>query len=158
MAKENGCSPIGGSHVSSQQWWMVSFNSHPIMGQERGLWVWWCSMGRSSGGGCVWLCSCYRRGLEERRGGGEGEWGEWSGTISCKSCHILLIIVEPLPTPPPIRACASYKLSSRPHYYVSSTWVKPPFKTAAWTNINGFDSLMVKNTLFWSRTTKIEIR
>ena len=50
------------------------------------------------------------------------------------------------------------KLTYGPHYHVSSTSTKLSFKTAKWSNINSFDSLIVKNTQFWSLMAKIELR
>jgi len=34
---------------------------------------------------------------------------------------------------------------------------KPPSKTTGWANVNGFDSLMVKDTRFWSCMVKIKL-
>jgi len=34
---------------------------------------------------------------------------------------------------------------------------KPPSKTTGWPNVNGFDSLMVKDTRFWSCMVKIKL-
>jgi hypothetical protein len=48
--------------------------------------------------------------------------------------------------------------TSTNHHHVASTSPKPSSKTVQWPNINGFDSLMAKNTRFWSWMTKIELR
>ena len=36
--------------------------------------------------------------------------------------------------------------------------LKPPTKTARWSNLNGFDSWMVKDTRFWSSMAKTKLR
>ena len=36
--------------------------------------------------------------------------------------------------------------------------LKPPTKTARWSNLNGFDSWMAKNTRFWSSMAKTKPR
>ena len=49
------------------------------------------------------------------------------------------------------------KLTCGPYCHVSFISAKPPFKTARWSNINGFDSLMVKHIRFWSCMAKIKL-